>query len=291
MLEVVPKMLNSGALVPNRNNYAVHAEMEWQPNGASITEVQHSWLSAVGQDTNWVDVTNPTVGGRGISLLRHGSNATRNIIGHRLGQQATNPTPSAASLTKLPIPPAARINVDGEMADSNRLPKIAVDQSRGRQNADGSRLARQNTNFREYAQREREVNSGLNYNYVSISHGQANIVTYPRLKQQLNEQNLYNIASQDTRLAAAIQGVGNFSIGRATRQEADKLGRIWVGDGARQTSGGSWISNDGTRQYRPPSNKSSAFAITGVQANFETFKVDPVTGKRIQIKNGHLNID
>lgn len=124
-----------------------------------------------------------------------------------------------------------------------------------------------------------------------LSNGQANAATYPRLTNQIHEQNLRNIAAQDPRLATAIRENGNFSIGRATREEADRLGMIWVGDGARPTSGGGWISRDGTRQYRPPTNKRSPFAITGVQANFETFRINPITGEKIQIKNGHLNID
>ncbi|WP_226883434.1 hypothetical protein [Neisseria yangbaofengii] len=91
-------------------------------------------------------------------------------------------------------------------------------------------------------------------------------------------------------MAAAIQGQGNFNIGTATKSEADKLGMIWVGDGARETSGGGWLSRDGTRQYRPPSNKRSLYATTGVQANFETFEINPITGMKTLIKNGHLNI-
>ncbi|MFN2574269.1 hypothetical protein AB9R03_10315 [Neisseria gonorrhoeae] len=47
----------------------------------------------------------------------------------------------------------------------------------------------------------------------------------------------------------------NFPIGTATYEEADRLGKIWVGEGARQTSGGGWLSRDGTRQYRPPTEK------------------------------------
>lgn len=49
--------------------------------------------------------------------------------------------------------------------------------------------------------------------------------------------------------------VKKFPIGTATHEEADRLGKIWVGEGARQTSGGGWLSRDGTRQYRPPTEK------------------------------------
>ncbi|ENY4651078.1 MafB family polymorphic toxin, partial [Neisseria gonorrhoeae] len=107
------------------------------------------------------------------------------------------------------------------------------------------------------------------------SEGKANAATYPKLVNQLNEQNLNNIAAQDPRLSLAIhEGKKNFPIGTATYEEADRLGKIWVGEGARQTSGGGWLSRDGTRQYRPPTEKKSQFATTGIQANFETYTID-----------------
>lgn len=56
-----------------------------------------------------------------------------------------------------------------------------------------------------------------------------------------------------------------------------------------KTSQGGWISADGTRGYCPPSVKDSTFATTGVQANFETYKVDS-KGNRVLVGNGHLNI-
>ncbi|HGM2895650.1 TPA: MafB family polymorphic toxin, partial [Neisseria gonorrhoeae] len=88
------------------------------------------------------------------------------------------------------------------------------------------------------------------------SEGKANAATYPKLVNQLNEQNLNNIAAQDPRLSLAIhEGKKNFPIGTATYEEADRLGKIWVGEGARQTSGGGWLSRDGTRQYRPQQKK------------------------------------
>ncbi|EMR8568083.1 MafB family polymorphic toxin, partial [Neisseria gonorrhoeae] len=122
------------------------------------------------------------------------------------------------------------------------------------------------------------------------SEGKANAATYPKLVNQLNEQNLNNIAAQDPRLSLAIhEGKKNFPIGTATYEEADRLGKIWVGEGARQTSGGGWLSRDGTRQYRPPTEKKSQFATTGIQANFETYTIDS-NEKRNKIKNGHLNI-
>jgi len=72
------------------------------------------------------------------------------------------------------------------------------------------------------------------------------------------KENLSNVASQDSRLAAAVNGSGtknpNFSIGQGTSFEANQLGKIWIGDDARPISGvpGGFISADGARVYRPP---------------------------------------
>ncbi|WP_447539754.1 MafB family polymorphic toxin [Neisseria gonorrhoeae] len=134
------------------------------------------------------------------------------------------------------------------------------------------------------------------------SKGKANAATYPKLVNQLNEQNLNNIAAQDSRLASAVKdwktiqpnkkGEINFGIGSATRQEAEQLGKIWVGDGAKPVSSpscqGCMLSADGTRLYRPPTTKSNtpeSLNPTGVQANFVTRSVDGKT-----LTNGHLNI-
>ena len=129
------------------------------------------------------------------------------------------------------------------------------------------------------------------------SSGAENAATSPKLKGDLVQQNLNNIAKQDPRLAIAINGDGSgkkdFSMGNGSRAEADRLGKIWVGDGAKQTSGGGWISADGTRGYRLPASKDSPFATTGTQANFETYKLPTDIGKQIKpekIGNGHLNI-
>ena len=104
--------------------------------------------------------------------------------------------------------------------------------------------------------------------------GAANAATYPLLKDQLARENLANIAAQDTRLAAEVQG--DAGIGAGTAMEADQLGRIWVGDGARFVENqascpGRLKSADGRRIYRPPSLKPNTplqFSPTGVQANF-----------------------
>ena len=86
-------------------------------------------------------------------------------------------------------------------------------------------------------------------------------------------------------ITKAATGKGNFSMGTATQQEADALGKAWVGEGYRMMSKGKGlVSADDLRTYRFPSAKSSSFATTGVQANFERL----VDGK--VISNGHLNI-
>lgn len=113
------------------------------------------------------------------------------------------------------------------------------------------------------------------------------------MKNQLANQNLENIAAQDPRLAAAVNGSGtnniNFSIGTGTSAEAGSLGQTWVGDGVRPMNGvpGGLVSADGTRIYRPPTAKPNTpvqYAPTGVQANFQQLKNGAV------ISNGHLNI-
>lgn len=89
-------------------------------------------------------------------------------------------------------------------------------------------------------------------------------------------------------LRDAAKGKGNFGLGSGTRAEADKLGKAWVGDGARVASDGkTLVSKDGLKVYRSPSAKpNSPHATTGVQANFER-KIE-VGGR--PISNGHLDI-
>ncbi|HIH4732935.1 TPA: hemagglutinin repeat-containing protein, partial [Raoultella planticola] len=131
-----------------------------------------------------------------------------------------------------------------------------------------------------------------NQSETKPSSGAENTATYPKLKDDLVQQNLNNIAKQDPRLNAVVKGSGttnpNFSVGMGTATEADRLGKIWVGDGARLlTDGKGWVSADGTRVYRFPASKpntSQDLNPTGVQANFETLK----DGKRIS--NGHMGI-
>ena len=99
-------------------------------------------------------------------------------------------------------------------------------------------------------------NSGSDANTPATSGGTANATTLQGLKGQLANENLANIAAQDPRLAAAVNGSDgnlNYSIGTGTSAEADQLGSIWVGDGAKKTSDGSGlVSADGTRVYRFP---------------------------------------
>ncbi|CAG9219049.1 hypothetical protein BVI2075_70106 [Burkholderia vietnamiensis] len=66
-----------------------------------------------------------------------------------------------------------------------------------------------------------------------------------RFGGQLLNENLANIAAQDPRLAAAVNGSGtnniNDSIGIGTTAEANRLGKIWVGDEATMMSDGSYV--------------------------------------------------
>ncbi|MGO4574367.1 RHS repeat-associated core domain-containing protein [Microvirga sp. 2TAF3] len=89
-------------------------------------------------------------------------------------------------------------------------------------------------------------------------------------------------------LEEASQKTGNFGMGKASAQEADELGKAWVGPGPRVTSKGYLESSDGLRQYRGPSEKpNSPFAPTGVQANFES-RSQP---RGAWESNGHLDIE
>lgn len=121
--------------------------------------------------------------------------------------------------------------------------------------------------------------------------------TYPKLKEDLIQENLNNIAKQDPRLAAVVKGDNgklNYGVVIGTKEEADRLGKIWVGDGARPTSDGTGlVSADGTRIYRSPKEKPNApdsLNPTGTQANFESYTKNIETGKMDKTGNGHLNI-
>lgn len=76
--------------------------------------------------------------------------------------------------------------------------------------------------------------------------------------------------------------------------EANYLGKQFVGSGYttfEYNGKTSYISKDGTRVYRPPSQKTnSTFTNTGTQANFEYRVRNPDTGKWEITKNGHIDI-
>lgn len=89
-------------------------------------------------------------------------------------------------------------------------------------------------------------------------------------------------------LRQAATGKGNFGVGTAGAEDAARLGRSWVGEGADWSSNGkALLSPDGMRQFRPPSLKpNSPYATTGSQANFQWRNI-PKGGWQ---GNGHLNI-
>jgi len=128
--------------------------------------------------------------------------------------------------------------------------------------------------------------------------GAENIATTPKLRDQLRQENLDNIAKSDDRLGQAVRGSGssnpNFGIGRASASKADELGKTWVGDGAvpvrnQAACPGCLKSADGTRIYRPPTVKNNTpaeFNPTGIQANFVQ-----LDSKGTVISNGHLVIE
>ncbi|KMN90993.1 hypothetical protein VL04_06725, partial [Chromobacterium violaceum] len=124
-----------------------------------------------------------------------------------------------------------------------------------------------------------------------VSEGEASVMSVVALKQRLYKKELDAIAAQDGRLAKVISGSAdgykNFGIGTGSVEDANRLGQLWVGDGARPMGGvpGGLVSADGTRSYRPPAEKNSRFAMTGIQANFE---MKDNNGK--VIRNGHLNV-
>jgi len=112
----------------------------------------------------------------------------------------------------------------------------------------------------------------------------------------LSQEIMSHIAKQDPRLGAVVKGDNgkvNYGVGSGSVAEADRLGKIWAGDGARLTGDGKGLmSADGTRVYRFPASKdNSSHAITGTQANFENFKIDPATGDKTKIGNGHMDIN
>ena len=87
-------------------------------------------------------------------------------------------------------------------------------------------------------------------------------------------------------LRDAAKGKGNFGIGAGTREQAEAMGKAWVGEGYKVSSDGkTLVSADGMRQYRPPSYKPN---LDKVQANFER-RFEGQTSKQWQ-GNAHLDI-
>ena len=85
-------------------------------------------------------------------------------------------------------------------------------------------------------------------------------------------------------LRDAARGKGNFGLGSGTRAETGRLGRAWVGDGAKFAGDGkTLVSADGLRQFRPPSFKPN---LGMEQANFEQRLVP----SGLWFGNGHLDI-
>ena len=85
-------------------------------------------------------------------------------------------------------------------------------------------------------------------------------------------------------LRDAVRSKGNYSLGKATYNEALELGKAWVGKGYTTSANGKiFISQNGLRQFRLPSYKPKL----GInQANFEWRNV---ASGRWQ-GNGHLDI-
>lgn len=85
-------------------------------------------------------------------------------------------------------------------------------------------------------------------------------------------------------LRDALKGQGNYSLGVATRAEAQRLGEAFVGPGYRLSSNGkAMISADGLRQYRFPTWKGY---WQEYQANFER-RLNP---RGVFHNNGHLTV-
>ncbi|KGQ31609.1 hypothetical protein P375_07205 [Gallibacterium genomosp. 2] len=126
---------------------------------------------------------------------------------------------------------------------------------------------------------------------ISISRGAENIALYPKLKEQLIQENLMNIVKNNPILEHAAFGNGNLTTpGIVDKKVLDNLAKDWVGENYKINSDGSFVSADGTRRYRPPKlKKYSPYAKTGIQANFERGYMD--NKQRFHsISNQHINV-
>lgn len=82
----------------------------------------------------------------------------------------------------------------------------------------------------------------------------------------------------------AKNGKGNFGVGSGTLQEAEAAGRSWVGPNAKLSSDGKiLVSEDGLRQFRPPSFKPN---LGMYQSNFEWRNVPHGRWQG----NGHMDV-
>ncbi|MFF1828256.1 RHS repeat-associated core domain-containing protein [Paenarthrobacter sp. NPDC058040] len=85
-------------------------------------------------------------------------------------------------------------------------------------------------------------------------------------------------------LRSASTGKGNFGLGEATSAVDAQAGKAWVGEGARLARDGkTWVSSDGLRQWRPPTEKPR---LGKVQSNYEE-RYQPSGQWQ---SNGHLDI-
>ena len=88
-------------------------------------------------------------------------------------------------------------------------------------------------------------------------------------------------------LREAASRQGNFGIGEFSAEEAELMGKAWVGEGAQLRSNGKvWVSRNGNRMYRVPTPKPSLGGK--MQANLE--EVMEVNGKMVVIRNAHIDI-
>ncbi len=88
-------------------------------------------------------------------------------------------------------------------------------------------------------------------------------------------------------LRTATKAKGDYGLGEVTASQAERIGRAWVGDGAKLASDGkTMVSADGLRQYRPATLKDSPYATTGIQANLQSRNVASGGWQ----SNGHINI-
>jgi hypothetical protein len=112
-------------------------------------------------------------------------------------------------------------------------------------------------------------------------------ITRPRNPEFLDAEALGKLTKQDKLSIELIERrseKGNYGLGSATHEQADRLGREWVGNDARLASDGrTLVSADKLRQYRPPEFKED---LGKQQANFEK-RLDP---RGPWSSNGHLDI-